>query len=570
MGTGSKDKRHFKRYRRKSNFSVNINGKSYQAETIDYSLDGLGALVEDSPPLTNGLIVDLNINPLNISSKGEVVWARKSNSGTMVGIRRLDFPKNGNLNDYFLADILIGLQRIGKTGILEVRSNDILKKVYIKNGDMVFSTSNQNDDRLGDILLKERKISSIQYDHSVEMMKETGRRQGAILVELGYLKPQELIWAVRHQVEEIIMSLLGFKNGSFEFKEGPLPTEEVITLKLSAANIIYRGIKRLNEFDNLKHFFDLAMDTILCLSPDPMTLFQDIKFDDTDKKILSYIDGKTQVKDIILLSQLGDSMAFKSLFALLSTGIVEIKTEDEAHVEVSAAEFIEESETETEIDEEFIDKVENIYSNFESISYYGILDIDKFSSPAEIKKAYYKAAKEFHPDRHFHLKSDTVKEKLNHLFSYVTAAYTTLSDPQKRNEYDRLLSVKSVKTASNEELARSRFEEGMKEIKNGNYSGAYELFGQATYLHKDVGDYHYYYGICLVRLKRLKEASKAIERAVQCKPMNVNYMTELGYVYLQMGFPQRARSNFDKVLKIDPSNKLALSGLKKIQDSGTA
>ena len=68
-----------------------------------------------------------------------------------------------------------------------------------------------------------------------------------MLVRLGYLKPQELVWAVRRQVEEIILSLFGFEGSSseVEFKEEPLPSDEVITLKLSAANLIYRGIKRL-------------------------------------------------------------------------------------------------------------------------------------------------------------------------------------------------------------------------------------------------------------------------------------------------------------------------------------
>lgn len=38
---------------------------------------------------------------------------------------------------------------------------------------------------------------------------------------------------VRQQVEQIILNLFTLKDGSFEFKEMPLPPDEVITLKLS-------------------------------------------------------------------------------------------------------------------------------------------------------------------------------------------------------------------------------------------------------------------------------------------------------------------------------------------------
>ena len=39
---------------------------------------------------------------------------------------------------------------------------------------MVFSSSNQGNDKLGDILLKEGKINLEQYNQSVELLKEAG------------------------------------------------------------------------------------------------------------------------------------------------------------------------------------------------------------------------------------------------------------------------------------------------------------------------------------------------------------------------------------------------------------
>lgn len=61
--------------------------------------------------------------------------------------------------------------------------------------------------------------------------------------------------------------------------------------------------------------------------------------------------------------------------------------------------------------------------------YYSVLNVPKGSSQADIKKAYFKLAKEFHPDVN---KSEGAKEK----FSQINEAYETLGDEQKKRVYD--------------------------------------------------------------------------------------------------------------------------------------
>lgn len=66
--------------------------------------------------------------------------------------------------------------------------------------------------------------------------------------------------------------------------------------------------------------------------------------------------------------------------------------------------------------------------------YYKILGVDRNSTPEEIKKAYRKLARKYHPDT----QPEEKKEEAEKKFKEINEAYEVLSDPEKRKKYDRL------------------------------------------------------------------------------------------------------------------------------------
>lgn len=556
MASG-KDRRRYTRYKQEA-LTASIGGEHFMAHIIDFSLGGLSFYM-NIKPIILGSVLNLKVEDLNMDIKGKVVWTKHEDDSLKVGIERLSIY--GNLKHFPLSDIFLSLQRSEKTGVLEMKHGSILKKIYIKNGDMIFATSNQEEDRLGEILIKTGRLTLEQYYHSLEEMKNTNKRQGAVLVELGYFNPQELIWAVRHQVEEIILSLFLWIDGEFEFKETPLPTEEVITLKLSAANLIYRGIKKIDNLTCLKNGF-FPLDTVLGISADPMNLFQDIKLEEKEKDILYLIDGTRKLQDILLLSPLDNLQTMKILYALLNARIIETKEKaqkrEEIHEEVLRV-------PEGELDTAFMEKVDELYSKLPTMDHYHILGITKDSTLEEIKKAYFIKTKEFHPDRHFSFVSDSLKNKLTALCTHLTLAYNTLRNPEIKNEYDLNQSFKAASMEGRTvEIAKAKFEEGKKIYWEKSYTEAANLFKQAAYLDSSTAGYHFYHGIALAKMKKFREAQEAISKAITLDPLNSNYMAELGHIYLELGFHARAKKMFERSIQHDPTNKRSAEGLQKI------
>lgn len=564
MGEGNgKDKRHFHRYRKGTTFVIKIKNIPFKATTADYSLSGLSAFIEDSPPVEPGDIVDINIEELDIHQEGKIVWVKRQPKAVKIGIEKRG-SLCGSLRNFGLPDIFIGLQRSLRTGTLEISERPELKKVYISKGDMVYATSNMNSDGLGGMLQSEGRIKKDALEALLARTKETGRPEGALLVETGIIKPAELPEAVKRSIERIIESLFSLEGARFEFREGPLPTKEVITLKLSAANLIYRGLKKIASIERMKEDCPPDIDCPLDFSKNPLDLFQDVELGESDRKILSFVDGRTTIKEIIRMSHMDEEEALRSIYALIGTRILYVKSPGEAPSDISAEEVFKGPDDKAA--EGLITKINDMHGNYFDLGYYGVLGVKDTATTDEIRRAYYRAAKEFHPDLHFRLPEDT-KAKLHEIFSYITTSYNTLSHRERRKEYDGRIRASGTHSLTKEEMAELKFREGFSMLRKGLFSEAAQFFAEATYLEGLNPKYQFHYGASLLRLGKFKEAERALGRAVKEDGSNPDILAELGHVYLKLGFPLRAKKNLEKALSLDGGNKRALEGMELLKAS---
>lgn len=478
----------------------------------------------------------------------------------------IDMPLKGRVQEISLPQVLVHLNRHRMTGTLMLTTPVFVKKAFLVKGDAIFASSTYEDDRLGEMLIKAGKITMEQYDKSVELLKQTGKRQGAILVELGYLSPKDLFWGVKYQVREIIYSLLQLEEAEYEFIEDDIPSHEVITLKMSMGNLIYEGVKRIDNWTRIKKEMP-SPESILALSHDPAALFQDIELTQQDRNMLSMVDGKKTIKELIDGSLVGSFEAMKILYVLWSIGVLEEKEKEPETAEMIQEAVLHEEEILkplSEDDEIFRTRVDQIFENLDNLDPYQLLEVDKDTDEESLTKNYYKLSKEYHPDRYFAISDASVKDKLTAIFDAITHAYTVLRGTIQEKGAEQAVPVQAgIVEVSAHVDADEYYREGIENLKQGHFENAVSSLKKATEANPENAKYWSYLSLALSKLPaQLREAEGSLFEAIKIEPNNADHYVNLGLIYLKGGLKKRAYGQFEKALKLDPDNNKARKGLE--------
>lgn len=234
------------------------------------------------------------------------------------------FIYKGTLRDVSVPDALATINYHQVPGILQFSKSTVVKKVFFINGEVVFAYSNQVEDRLGEILLREGLITGEQHRESVSILEKSGgqKKHGQILVELGFLTPKRLFVEVKRQVEAIIYSLFEWDEGSVQFVCGPYNHSEIIMLNIKTSLLIYQGIKKIFNQNDIKKTLKSIKRP---LTPTPR--FKELKnnhhLTPYENKILSLIDGEMIIEKVCTQSPIGTLETLKFLCYLIVARYVE-------------------------------------------------------------------------------------------------------------------------------------------------------------------------------------------------------------------------------------------------------
>jgi uncharacterized protein DUF4388 len=225
----------------------------------------------------------------------------------------------GQIGDVSVPDLLQQLRGSSATGILTLVAAGARKALYLRNGRVVFASSNLPNDRLGEILLREGKITVEEYDASIKAITK-GKRQGKALIEMGALSPKDLWEGVQFQVKEIVYGIFNWDEGQFHFEESTLPEKERITVDLDVRDLLLAGLRRVDASGRLQARY-----------PESDALLERVEgakagdLESYEEHVLALVDSERSVLDISRESEIGDNETLKVLYTLLCTGALRVK-----------------------------------------------------------------------------------------------------------------------------------------------------------------------------------------------------------------------------------------------------
>ena len=255
-------------------------------------------------------------------------------------------PPRGSLDEGDVPAILRALVRADKTGPLRFTRGRITKTVYLEGGRLIFATSTDPDDRLGEMLLRKGLITYRNLEESVQAIR-AGKRQGSILVESGSIRSRDLVQGVTEQVQEIVYSLFHWEEGTYEFVEGQLPSREVILLRMSTEDILMEGIRRVQRWSRIQAGAG-ALDQRYTLSSESPSILEAVTLSKEELSLVAMLDGTPTLEEICASSRQSDFVVCRSVWGLWVTGVLDRVPQDvqdgrrsfektEPHVEVPGA-----------------------------------------------------------------------------------------------------------------------------------------------------------------------------------------------------------------------------------------
>lgn len=318
----------------------------------------------------------------------------------------------------------------GATGRCALRREGVDKVIYFDHGRPVFASSSEVRDRMGELLVREGKITAAQYERCQAVVAESGRRMGEILVDFGYLKRRELLPAVRRHVEDIVYSLFGWERGHYHIAVDAEPSAERIRLSRHPAALVLEGIRRKLDRTTLDRLVG-PPSTVIEIG-DRERLGGIINMSDLaveERAALVAFDGQADLTQVARVAQVDVADLLPLAWGLVVLGLATARrTDTEVHDDSTALV----GETDLAIDRE---RVRARWQLVGEADYFALLGVRRDATAFEIRRAYQAARRDFAIDAFPPDLRRELAHELGDIAQVLEEAYRVLRDDRLRLTY---------------------------------------------------------------------------------------------------------------------------------------
>jgi tetratricopeptide (TPR) repeat protein len=477
---------------------------------------------------------------------------------------------SGKLGEGVLPGVLRDVYAGRRSGFLGFARDDESCGLHFVAGDIIRGEAGPTELKLGELLVAAGFLDRPALERALETQGRTGQRLGRILQEQGAVDAEEVAHALALQARVLLARILGWKGGAYVFQEVPDPGARDRPLTTTTGEIILEAVRLVRDRDSVRHALG-DLDRTVLPAADPLLRFQRVHLNPTDGFVLSRVDGTCTAEEVIQLTPLPEAESMRSLLGLLSVGMVEM-------VGVVPRARLPEPDPHQALRDEIVAAFSSRHTRTDA----EVLGVSPGATPAEVRAAYFRLAKRFHPDAHHHPRLNDLHDEIQAVFFRINAAFDALTRAkapaaprQAASEPPRAVAspvppppapdppVESRPAATAAEL----YGKAETDYGEGRYWEAVALLEQAvpmaTGLLKSRSRL-LLARICVKYPDRLKQAEKELQAVVQEDPEQVEAYVLLGSLYKQQGLAARAAGHFRKALQLNPRHRTAQAELLEL------
>jgi len=512
-----------------------------------------------------------------------------------------------------------------KTGKLSFSRTGIEKEFFFQDGGLLFAKTNVSEERLGEILLRTGKITPEVYGRIASLAKPE-MLLGESLVQNRVLSQRGLYDGVLAQMYAIILGCFVFFDGKMAFERQERYFDSEFQLRVSLPLLIEKGVRAMSFHPAIHSFF--SGKTLNPIEGPLMSSIDDreralwsrldgaanieyiMTWDASDPNwfwksmFLLYCLGLAEFQGAPPMVLIPDAPAppkaaapawtpapaappkaekippvpvapfpfsDEPLISASESRPVEKPAEKPAE-RIERAERVEKPErTERPEDtaarelKESVDEAIALRRRMGSLDHFQLFGVPPNADENTVKKAYFKMARKFHPDRFGRDLDPLVKKQIDELFDRITKSYKALTTPGAATAPPEPPPPADDADKDPGKNADTRFRQGKTLYNQARYEEAIQYLEEAVRMNDNKGDYFLLLALAQSKVRGYsKKAEKNFLRAIELEPWNPEGIVGLGILYKKEGLTTRAKRQFEKALEIEPNHQAARQELESM------
>ena len=467
---------------------------------------------------------------------------------------------SGELSEKPIYEIVRAIHAGAGTGTLEVSIGDQKRKLYFVDGELYLASSHPLAKHLGEL------VGQLRDPAAAEARSRC--------IEL---------------VQRIAGLVADWQRGSYRFsldpqsvpadRVGPLPTERLIMMVAS------HGV---DEDEIVRRMGGEGAQIVVRASPpkpDALGLLPEEVF------LLERLAQPMTVGKILAESPMQRIDALHAMLHLKTTGRLRVLGKDGSGAKTVLPQVAPEVEFQARMlqrfaqslqeeplalpDAEFRQRVTDLVGRIGGLNAYELLGVAPSTPDETVQAKYEDLARTVHPANEAAYRLSGLKPMLEMLFERATGDFFTLSDPERRRQYNERhvieVGAATVTGAAREEeqreLALRHYDQALALAARGDFHSAVQLLELAVNTDPRVD---YYLALARIQARNPKWIERAIEScrsAVELDGHNADARCQLGEMYEAAGDPARARVQFQAAVRENPQHIQAAARLRALEGS---